>query len=236
MTEKEWLTSEDVGELLGYLDSISDVESRFDLVIVAFCRRVWNLLTDPRSKECVELLEEFACTSIPDDIYEAMRNSSSAASRAAGEREMSDPQQSAAYSAAHAVYNAVYGLIDRLSNDVACAVASAKWPANASRAFEATTGGLEPDAEELRWQAGCVRCVFGNPFREVTFNPAWRTDTAVAIAHLMYDSREFGAMPILADALQDAGCEDEHILMHCRDAAATHVRGCWVCDLVLGKA
>ena len=52
----------------------------------------------------------------------------------------------------------------------------------------------------------------------------------------MYDSREFGAMPILADALQDAGCEDEQILMHCRDATAPHVRGCWVCDLVLGKA
>jgi hypothetical protein len=51
----------------------------------------------------------------------------------------------------------------------------------------------------------------------------------------MYDSREFGAMPILADALQDAGCEDEQVLMHCRDATAAHVRGCCVCDLVLGK-
>jgi len=52
----------------------------------------------------------------------------------------------------------------------------------------------------------------------------------------MYDSRDFGAMPILADALQDAGCENEDILTHCRDTAARHARGCWVCDLVLGKS
>jgi|GEM_PF-3135832 len=53
--------------------------------------------------------------------------------------------------------------------------------------------------------------------------------------HLMYDSRDFGAMPILADALQDAGCGNEDILKHCRDPHATHVRGCWVVDLVLAK-
>jgi len=80
-----------------------------------------------------------------------------------------------------------------------------------------------------------VRDIFGNPFRPMAFDPAWRTDTAVALARQMYDSREFGAMPILADALQDAGCEDEQVLNHCRDANQVHVRGCWVCDLVLGK-
>jgi hypothetical protein len=81
-----------------------------------------------------------------------------------------------------------------------------------------------------------VRCVFGSPFRPVAFDPAWRTDTAQALARQMYDSREFGALPILADALQDAGCENEHVLTHCRDATQVHVRGCWVCDAVLGRA
>jgi hypothetical protein len=81
-----------------------------------------------------------------------------------------------------------------------------------------------------------LRELFGNPFRPVAFDPSWRTDTAVALARQMYDSRDFGAMPILADALQDAGCEDEQVLSHCRDATAPHVRGCWVVDLVLGKA
>jgi hypothetical protein len=79
-----------------------------------------------------------------------------------------------------------------------------------------------------------LRDIFGNPFRPVAFRPEWRTDTAVTLARQMYDSREFGAMPILADALQDTGCEDEQVLSHCRDANQAHVRGCWVCDLVLG--
>jgi hypothetical protein len=81
-----------------------------------------------------------------------------------------------------------------------------------------------------------LRDIFGNPFRPVAFDPSWRTDTAVSLARRMYESREFGAMPILADALQDAGCEDADILGHCRDPRQPHVRGCWAVDLVLGKA
>jgi hypothetical protein len=80
-----------------------------------------------------------------------------------------------------------------------------------------------------------LRDIFGNPFRPVTFDAAWRTSTAVALANQMYESRDFGAMPILADALQDAGCTSEDVLNHCRDAKQVHVRGCWVVDLVLGK-
>ena len=81
-----------------------------------------------------------------------------------------------------------------------------------------------------------LRDIAGNPFRPVAFLPAWRTDTVVALARTMYDSREFGAMPILADALQDAGCENEHVLNHCRDLNQIHVRGCWVLDAVLQKS
>jgi len=78
--------------------------------------------------------------------------------------------------------------------------------------------------------------IFGNPFRPVAFDPVWRTDTASSLAKHMYESRDFSAMPILADALQDAGCENDDILSHCRDEKQVHVRGCWVVDLVLGKA
>jgi hypothetical protein len=92
------------------------------------------------------------------------------------------------------------------------------------------------DLNAERWaQYRLFRDIFGNPFRPVAFEPAWRTDTAIAVARQMYDSRDFGAMPILADALQDAGCEVEAILNHCRDANQPHVRGCWVVDLVLGN-
>jgi hypothetical protein len=88
--------------------------------------------------------------------------------------------------------------------------------------------------DEVTPSAAVVRLlheIFGP--RSVTFSPKWRTDTALALARQMYESRDFSAMPILADALQDAGCDDD-ILDHCR-GEGPHVRGCWVVDLVLGK-
>jgi hypothetical protein len=86
-----------------------------------------------------------------------------------------------------------------------------------------------------RGLADLVRDIFGNPFRPASFSPQWRTADAVSLARQMYEGRDFGAMPILADALQEAGCDCEDVLNHCRDAGATHVRGCWVVDLLLGK-
>ena len=80
-----------------------------------------------------------------------------------------------------------------------------------------------------------IRDIFGNPFRPVTFDSSWLTSTTVALAQQMYASRDFSAMPILADALQDAGCENEDILNHCREPNGVHTRGCWVVDLILGK-
>ncbi|WP_162667923.1 hypothetical protein [Gemmata massiliana] len=79
-----------------------------------------------------------------------------------------------------------------------------------------------------------VRDIFGNPFRSVVFSPSWRASTAIALAGQMYESRDFSAMPILADALQDAGCDNTDVLDHCR-GEGPHVRGCWVVDLVLNK-
>jgi hypothetical protein len=80
-----------------------------------------------------------------------------------------------------------------------------------------------------------VREIFDNPFRPAAFDTAWRTSDAMALATGIYEERAFDRMPILADALQDAGCTSEDILNHLRDAHATHVRGCWALDLVLGK-
>lgn len=81
---------------------------------------------------------------------------------------------------------------------------------------------------------GLIRDIFGNPYRPVAFDPKWRTEAATGIALKMYDEKMFAAMPILADALEEAGCDSEAILSHCREPG-THVRGCWVVDSVLGK-
>ena len=79
-----------------------------------------------------------------------------------------------------------------------------------------------------------LRCIVGNPFRPVAFDPRWRTEHTVGIARKMYDDRDFAAMPILADALEEAGCAVEAVLLHCRESGP-HARGCWVVDGVLGK-
>jgi hypothetical protein len=80
-----------------------------------------------------------------------------------------------------------------------------------------------------------VRCLFGNPFREATFRPEWRTTDAVALAQGIYTEHAFDRLPILADALQDAGCDNEELLSHCREKDALHARGCRVVDFALGK-
>jgi len=100
--------------------------------------------------------------------------------------------------------------------------------------------------------ANLLRDIAGNPFRggrgrefdkrkrkprvEPVFHPLWRTGTVLSLARAMYDSRDFSGMPILVDALQEAGCEDSEILNHCRDTSHEHARGCWVIDLILKKS
>ncbi len=82
-----------------------------------------------------------------------------------------------------------------------------------------------------------IRDIFGNPFRPVAIDPAWltwRDGTIPLIAQAIYEERRFADMPILADALEEAGCADADILNHCRQPGE-HVRGCWVVDLLLGK-
>ena len=109
----------------------------------------------------------------------------------------------------------------------------------------AVWAGREPPIGSEVFAAACrtgeertirlIRDIYGNPFRPVTFDPSWRTSTAVGLARSMYESRDFAAMLILADALEDAGCDSPDVLAHCRDPKGVHVRGCWVVDLVLGK-
>jgi hypothetical protein len=116
---------------------------------------------------------------------------------------------------------------------------------NISRATKAATGAAIPDA----WLAAAtfvmlpeyrageelyLRDVVGNPFRKVKIDPAWSSQTVLAIARGIYEERSFSQIAVLADALEEAGCADAAILEHCRNAGP-HIRGCWVVDLLLGK-
>jgi hypothetical protein len=104
--------------------------------------------------------------------------------------------------------------------------------------WAAETGWLS-----LKWASEVVGCaerchllrdLFGNHFREAVIQPQWLTDTVVGLAGHAYEERAFDCLPILADALEDAGCTDRALLDHCR-GPGPHVRGCWVIDLILGK-
>jgi hypothetical protein len=82
-----------------------------------------------------------------------------------------------------------------------------------------------------------LRDIFGNPFRPVTLDPVWvqwNAGTVRKMAQAIYDERAFDRLPILADALEEAGCDNRDVLDHCR-STGEHVRGCWVVDLLLGK-
>lgn len=216
MTEAEWLTCDDAPPLMWHLkDQVTN--RKWHLLAVSCWRRVWALLTEG-DRLGVEIAERFI------------------------EGEASEEEMKAALNDQAPPY---VGPASRIVAEPACSIIThtddAQWVAKMSveNSMEVSTAFAQDEAtactSEGSAQAALVRDIFGNPFRPVTFSPAWRTDTAVAIARQMYEFREFGAMPILADALQDAGCDNDDILSHCRDANQVHVRGCWVVDLVLGK-
>jgi hypothetical protein len=82
-----------------------------------------------------------------------------------------------------------------------------------------------------------VREMWGNPFRPVEVDPLWLTwndGTISRLARSIDEQRTFDTLPILGDALEEAGCADPAVLEHCR-ASQAHVRGCWVVDLLLGR-
>jgi len=93
-------------------------------------------------------------------------------------------------------------------------------------------------AEANQRAAELIREVFGNPFRPPVIDPSWLLWNHGAVKHIaehIATSGNFSDMPILADALEDAGCCDEELLRHCREER-THVPGCWALDAVLGRS
>ena len=96
------------------------------------------------------------------------------------------------------------------------------------------------EIDNATWrEAHCelIRELFGNPFRPAALAPdwlRWHDGTVVKLARAIYNDRAFDWLPILADALEEAGCSDQDILGHCR-TGGEHVRGCWVVDTILGK-
>jgi hypothetical protein len=244
MTEAQWPLSENPSRMLASLFSRggkgAGTDERFRRFGIACCRRVAEVLEygDTYALDC---LEAYMTSGLREALLKARRFRRGAADNASRALAVVVRDYSPKYHRIHATATASSAVWNCTKGNPRQAAMAYKEAAIAAAYLLAAKGGpvqhrgvsrFEPDADELGAQAALVRCIFGNPFRPVAFDPAWRTDTAVVLARQMYDSRDFGAMPILADALQDAGCEDEQVLNHCREPGP-HARGCWVCDAVL---
>ncbi len=112
-------------------------------------------------------------------------------------------------------------------------------PPGDGHVLQLTARAADPDnpASEFPYQILLVRDILGNPFRPESLEPAWlRANGRIAerLAREIDECCSYEDMPILGDALEDAGCDREAILAHCREAEV-HVCGCWVLDLLLGK-
>ena len=235
ITEVEWRAATDCDPLLKVIMPTA-TDRKLRLFACACCRRIWELLVDPRCRRAVELSEQVA-----DGVAHArqLRTASQAAKRAWLKIRTVWDRSSTLFQGDAAVHAATtpvfYGSI--AAHELAAARPREFVARSVAYAVMAAENMVDCPGDagvrERSSQCALLRDLFGNPFRPVAFSPAWRTDTVVALAAQMYESRGFGAMPILADALQDAGCDNDDILSHCRDASVSHVRGCWVIDLVL---
>jgi hypothetical protein len=232
MTESEWLASEDPQAMLSYITTAQEggsweidhhrpTDRKLRLFACACCRQVWDQLTDERSRKAVEVAERFADGEATDEELDAA---------------------------------------SRLAAVWVCAPYAGMVIRNNPR-----HAGV-PDGV----QACLLRDIAGNPFSPLAFStahggrltvgppvtgpclhqlaPSWLTKEVACFAQTIYDTRRFDDLPILADALEDAGCDSVEILEHCRQrwptqnkapiewmAYGPHCRGCHVLDLILGK-
>lgn len=219
MTRADWLTCTDPALMLDFLrERASDRKLR--LFACAWGRDVWRQLSDERSRDAILTAERFADdTATFADLLAAHREAADAVREIplAADRRTGVTRRQA---------DRNWG--SKAAAEVACRAADPAWNARTA-------------ASAARWTSGSTRYVLSNhlrdifiPFRSAPVDSHWLTSTVLALAHYAYESGDFSAMPILADALQDAGCEDEEVLTHCREPIE-HTRGCWVADLLLGK-
>jgi hypothetical protein len=242
MTEAEWFSHTSPSRMLLFLRGRGE-ERKLRLFACACARRVAHLVKDGRAKAALDFTEQMA------DRGAAGRRGRAAVHKAARDacQQMWDEDQNqfdAAGLLAHlAESNATHAAADTAATDPVVAAdsctAASLAAAYASCRTPRTPNAFPPDrqkriAAEEQAQAHLLRDIVGNPFRPATLDPSWLTPTVLALARGVYEERAFDRMPILADALQDAGCDSEDVLGHCR-GPGPHARGCWVVDLVLGE-
>ena len=211
MTEAEWLACGDPIDMLQVSPGKDASDRTVRLFLCGCCRRVWDCMS-PENRAAVEVAERFAaCLAAVDELRAT--ESRSRMYRADDEEEPLPEDQPPSYW---------------------CDVAA--WQVTGKRAVvrvgdvcDATrrvAGDRSGEWEEVV-QARLLRCVLGNPFRAVAFDPAWRTPAVLALANAIDADRAFDRTTELADLLAGAGCQQQDVLSHLR-GPGPHARGCWV--------
>jgi hypothetical protein len=223
MTEAEWLACDDPRPMLAFLKGRTS-DRKVRLFAVACCRRVWNLLTDDSFRRAAEVAERFADGSAGPEELQYAYHAASEAFYAPWIPGSGAPR--------------VTDFAGFCRNSMAKIAAMHRMPVHdfllGSMASGAESIIRRDDPEESRRRCDTLRDVF-NPFRPArASDPLWRIPAVLSLAQAIYADRAFDRLPVLADALKDAGCTDNDILAHCR-GPGPHVRGCWVIDLLLGK-
>jgi hypothetical protein len=232
MNEAQWLNCTDPLPMLEHIKWKAN-DRKLRLFAVACCRRVWHLMTERASRRAVAVAERLA-----DHPDGKKRSALRSAAQQVGSDATGTIAQAVGKAAADAlepkIENFVHGI--RRFTAVASALAAARSCKETTRAAQACEAAL---LGEISLQGHLLHCIIGNPFRTSVLNPSWlswRVGLLVSVAQRLYESRDFGELPILMDALEEAGCNDPAILEHGRQPPEMHGRGCFVVDLLLGKA
>jgi hypothetical protein len=228
MTEKEWLKCSDPTSMLEFLrERISDRQIR--LFLCGCARQIWHLLLFDNCKAAVVAAEQFADGQIAGEVL----------AEAAQKAKTILATQEAWPTGIHYAMTAVVESTQSMRDADGEFISFSRF-ANESAALAKACGPQsKPDFRKQVKRARAEQCfllrdICGDPFHPVTLDPRWQTSTVIDLGKAMYDERAFDRMPILADALMDAGCDSEEIIAHCR-SEGPHVRGCWVVDLLLAK-
>jgi hypothetical protein len=198
MTETEWLLCQDPGPMLGFLRGKAS-ERKLRLFAVACWRGIWPSIPH-ESRRAAEAVERFADGKATLKELAATGWSGYAAEATVLASEAATlTTRSVAYDAARDAGRSA-----------------------GQNAF--LTAYVTTEAAHRKSQAGLLREIFGNPFHPVTFDPVWKTPEVILLARSLYEGRRFEDMPVLADALEEAGCSDAVVLEHCR-GPGPHARG-----------
>lgn len=240
MTEDEWNTSRDGLRMLAFVQTAKlpvrtrwlgwmearrfpVSERKIRLVEVACCDRVADLVPLPSVRSLIEVARQ--------QVEAGAVLEQEAGRHAEGMNSTSTPTERLAIDA----FVRFYELASYRGGGVLLLAARAR--------AEAVAGLPPSEVYERRWheafaaeqavQADLVRDVIGNPFRREAIDPAWLVANDRAATRIA-EGGTFADLPILADALEDAGCTSRVILDHCR-GPGPHVVGCWVVDAILGS-